>query len=183
MTALAARVTAQPVVLVGLLGMATGALAAAAIMAVDLEGWSLHLVPGLIFGVAFGAVLWLHGFLWPLRAAAYAFAAALAHGTAMLTAVGLSEPIHNLLGGSDDPGFMLCGVIAGAVGGGLLGGVTRWLTAIRHWLALVGTGALLGALLPVALDYDPVGVFVFYIIWQGGYAAVLALTLPRVETV
>jgi hypothetical protein len=171
------------VALFALLGLATGALAAAAIMLIDLEGWSLHLVPGLIFGLAFGVVLWARGSLLPLGAAAYALAAALAHGAAMSTAVRLSEPIHNFLGGGDDPAFAACGVVAGAVGGGLLGAVTRSLAPIRRWPALAGAGALLGVLLPVALEYDPIGVFIFYMLWQGGYAATLALVLPRIEKI
>ena len=175
--------TARRVVLFALLGVLTGALAAAAIMVGDLEGLPLYLVPGLIFGLAFGPALRQRGLLRSVGAATYAIAAALAHGAAMWTAVSLSEPVHHLLGGGDDPAFVVCGVIAGAVGGGLLAAVMRVLAPIRRWLPLIAAGALLGALLPLALDYDPYGVFPFYMIWQGGYAATLALILPRIEKV
>jgi hypothetical protein len=175
--------TSRSVLVFALLGTVTGALAAAAINIAELEDGALYLVPGLIFGVAFGVALWHRGFLRPVGAGAYALAAALAHGAAMGAATQLSEPVHHLLGGGDDPALVVSGVVAGAIGGGLLAAVTRFLAPIPRWPWLIAAGALLGALMLIALDYDPWGVFPFYMIWQAGYAAALALILPRIEKI
>jgi hypothetical protein len=68
----------------------------------------------------------------------------------------------------------LAGVIAGAVGGGLLGSITACLISVRERLWPLAVGAALGLLVPVAVEWDAFGIFVFYILWQGGYAAALA---------
>ena len=178
---------ARRVLLFALLGVGSGAAAAAAFERADPQGFFyvffLYVAPGLVFGVIFGAVLWHRRVLAAVRAVIYALTAALAHAAAVVTALQLFEPLRHLLGGGDDPGLIACGVIAGAVGGGLLGVVTLWLAPVRGWALIAATGALLGALLPVAVDVDALGPFIFYMIWQGGYAATLALTLPRIEKV
>lgn len=174
---------AQRVTLFALLGVASGAAAALVFELTDPQGVSIYGAPGLVFGVIFAAVLWHRRVLKAVRAVIYALAATLCHAAAVVTALQLVEPLQHLLGGGDKPGLIACGVIAGAVGGGLLAVVTGFLAPIRRGALLAATGALLGALLPIAVDVDALGPFVFYMVWQGGYAAALALSLPRIEKV
>jgi hypothetical protein len=182
MTELARRVLPS-----ALLGVGSGAAAATAFELADPQSFFyvflLYVVPGLVFGAIFGAVLWHRRVLAAVRAVIYALAAAFCHAVAVFTAIELVEPLRYLLGGGDNPGLIACGVIAGAVGGGLLGVVTTLLAPVRGWALLAATGALLGVFLPIAVDVDALGPFIFYVIWQGGYAAVLGLILPRIEQV
>lgn len=173
---------ATKIISFAVLGIATGALGAAAIVfAGDIGGFPFYFVaPGLIFGVVFGTVLWLGRLLGPVRAAIYAVAAALSHAAAIFTALRLVGPLRDHFGLHDLPALIVCGVVAGALGGGLLTAVTRALAPIRPWPLPALAGALMGALL-VAIDGGEPGLFAFYMLWQAGYAACLAFTLPRVE--
>src|SRR5216683_2319226 len=133
------------------LGALTGAIAGV-LIAIDFNWASLYVLPGLVFGLAFGALLHRQRLLRSGRAALYVAAATLA--------------------------------IAAAVGGGLLAGATVLLLRIARWPLLVVAGALLGALLPILVEGgDVIGTVAFYILWQGGYAAALAASLPRVEAI
>jgi hypothetical protein len=176
---------ARRALLFAVLGVVSGAAAAMAFELADPQRSSyvlfLYVAPGLVFGVIFGAVLWRRRVLAIVRAAIYALAAVLCHAVAVLIAIELVEPLRHLLGRGDNPGLIACGVIAGAVGGGLLGVVTSLLAPVRGGVLLAAAGALLGAFLPIAVDVDALGPFIFYMIWQGGYAATLALILPRLE--
>jgi hypothetical protein len=173
-----------------LLGVATGALAAAALVLAGHLGDLLYvIVPGLIFGVVFGPALWLGHLIGPGRAVIYAGAAAISHAAAFFAMVRLAWLLHRLFGRSDlftvfadRPALVLSGIVAGALGGGLLGVVTRALAPIRRWPLLGAAGAPLGAFLPIAINGHERGLFGFYMLWQGGYAACSALILPRRET-
>jgi hypothetical protein len=175
---------ARRVLRFALLGVGSGAAAATTFELADPQSFFyvffLYVAPGLVFGVIFAAVLWHRRVLAAVRAIIYVPAAAFCHAVAVFTAIELVEPLRHLLGG-DEPGLIACGVIAGAVGGGLLGVVTSLLAPVRGRLLLAATGALLGGFLPIAVDVDALGPFIFYMIWQGGYAATLALVLPRLE--
>jgi hypothetical protein len=164
----------------GLLGAVTGAITAAILMAVDFKGYSLYIVPGAVFGMAFGVALWQRRGLRPERAVAYLVAASLANAAAVFTARYAWDDIAAIVG--KDVGPIVTGVIAGAVGAGLLTGMTAMLLSIARWPLPIATGALLGALLPVFVNGPEAGVFVFYIVWQAGFAAAVAATLPSTET-
>jgi hypothetical protein len=66
----------------------------------------------------------------------------------------------------------------GAVGGGMLAAANRFLVAGARWIAPTIVGAALGPLV-LLHDAGPVlGRLLFYMIWQGGYAAALAVAFP-----
>jgi hypothetical protein len=177
---------ARRVLRFALLGVGSGAAAATAFELADPESFFyvflFYLAPGLVFGVALGPTLWRCRVWRAAGAGFYAIAAALAHGCAMFTAIVLDDRLQRVLNGHI-PVLIVSGVIAGALGASLLGGVTRLLAPVPRWPVLAAPGALLGALLPVAVEGDTPGFFVFYVLWQAGYAATLALILPRIETV
>jgi hypothetical protein len=178
------------VILFAALGAATGA---AAIELTDLlpsdylipEPYT-DIIPGLIFGIAFGVVLRRLGFVRTTGAVAFAAASTLSQLTAVTLAVPSFDPTSSILVsvGKVAP-TSVTGFIAGAVGGGLLAGATALLIRRLRWRwpLLIAAGAVLGAFLPVIyLGNDcnnAVGSILFYQIWQGGYAATLAAILPR----
>jgi len=164
------------------LGALTGAIAGV-LIAIDFNWASLYVLPGLVFGLAFGALLHRQRLLRSGRAALYVAAATLANAAAVVTAMQSLDTVEAIVG-SGRLGLALSGVIAGAVGGGLLAGATVLLLRIARWPLLVVAGALLGALLPILVEGgDVIGTVAFYILWQGGYAAALAASLPRVEAI
>jgi hypothetical protein len=156
-----------------LLGAVTGAISAAILIALDFsfERPSLYVVPGLVFGVAIGVALWHRRWLGPERSVAYLVAASLANAAAVFAARYTWD-----LGGV----LVITGIIAGAVGAGLLTGMIAVLLSIARWPLPIAAGALLGALLPLT-EQGPIAFFIFYIVWQGGFAAAVAATLPALE--
>src|SRR5216683_5796257 len=150
------------------LGALTGAIAGV-LIAIDFNWASLYVLPGLVFGLAFGALLHRQRLLRSGRAALYVAAATLANAAAVVTAMQSLDTVEAIVG-SGRLGLALSGVIAGAVGGGLLAGATVLLLRIARWPLLVVGG-------------DVIGTVAFYILWQGGYAAALAASLPRVEAI
>lgn len=127
--------------------------------------------PGLVFGLGFSLAL-LRG-----RARlAFGLAAVLANTLAVMTAINAYLALEHLLPNADWLAQALAGLIAGALGGGLLARVAAMLLPGLLWQRLLGAGALLGLLLPIALtdDLAPVGIYIFYALWQGGYGAALA---------
>jgi hypothetical protein len=192
-------------VLYALLGAATGALAAAAIlffpltlgevpgirlfgsciglaMGDDCNGLSpeYYLAPGLVFGVAFAVVLLAGGWLKPGGAVAFALVAVVSNSLAVAVWVATADPIGKLLS-QDATGsivFGVTGAIAGAGGGGLLGFGAARLLHIAGWPRLLAAGAVLGLGLPLVWQSE-IGFFAFYVLWQAGYAAMLADTTRR----
>src|SRR5712671_2806568 len=132
------------------LGALTGAIAGV-LIAIDFSPTSLYVVPGLVFGLAFGALLHRQRLLRSGRAALYVAAATLANAAAVVTAMQSLDTVEAIVG-SGRLGLALSGVIAGAVGGGLLAGATVLLLRIARWPLLVVAGALLGALLPILVE-------------------------------
>jgi hypothetical protein len=161
-----------------LLGAVTGAVTAALLRALDTET-SLYVVPGLVFGVAIAIALWQRRRLPPVRAAAYVVAVSLANAAAVSIALSTSDDVASIVG--KEAGTAVTGVIAGAVGAGLATGATALLASIARWLWPIAVGAILGAILPVFVDGGDSGIFVFYILWQAGFAAATAATLPWIE--
>jgi hypothetical protein len=141
-----------------------------------------YLGPGLVFGLGFGFVLRRSGRLGWAGAGGFALAALIANLLAVMIAVNTYQFLHTLLGRAEIGAEALAGLVAGAVGGGLLGRVTAALIPGLRWLRLLAAGAALGLLLPLALDetLGPKGLYAFYILWQGGYAAALATARRKV---
>jgi len=129
-----------------------------------------YLGPGLIFGLAYGLAL--------LRGRArigFLAAAVLGNVLAVMIAVNAVEFLDHYLPDADWLSQALGGLIAGAVGGGLLArAAAMWRPGLR-WGRLLGLGAGLGMFLPIALDDDlgAAGLYIFYALWQGGYGAAL----------
>lgn len=145
----------------------------------DCSGLELatYIAPGLIFGIVFGALLRRSGKLDPAGAVWFALASLVGNFLAVMVAVNVFESTKPLFGDVELPAELVGGLVAGAVGGGLLGRVTAALVPGVHWLRLLAVGAVLGLFLPLALTETQVlgqaGLYLFYIIWQGGYAAAL----------
>lgn len=164
------------------LGALTGATAAGVLVAVDYQWASLYVLPGLVFGLAFGTLLRRLRLLSLGRAALYCAAATLANAAAVVTAMQSLDTVEAIVG-AGRLALALSGSIAGAVGGGLLALAMIPPLRIAQWPRLVAAGALLGMALPLLIDGREIGTFAFYLIWQAGYAAALAATLPRIEAV
>lgn len=137
-----------------------------------------NFIPGLVFGLIVGFILWRDGILPNWRYPAYIVAAGLSYFAAVEAALYSMMILDN--------GF-LSGIFAGLIGAGLLTVATAMLIQ-REWrlrLAIpIVTGAVLGCLLVMPLW------LLLFVPWQAGYAAALAfalddrrqLTPPGVET-
>jgi hypothetical protein len=136
----------------------------------------LYLGPGLVFGVVFGALLHRAGRFGRRGAAGFALASLVANSLAVMAALDAFQLVQPVFGGAELPSEAAAGLIAGTIGGGLLGRVTAVLVPGLRWGRLAAVGALLGLLLPLALaeHLAPIGVYVFFALWQGGYAVALA---------
>lgn len=163
-----------------LLGGIAGALSAVALVA-----WThdqlpfaqlIVVAPGLIFGVVIGLALHRGRFLAPAGVAVFLAAAALFHAAAFYAAMFLLGPMERLFGHESPASYAAAGVIAGAIGGGLLARTSAFLMPVMRWPLLAAAGAALGALLPIG-NLPTIGPWVFYILWQAGYAASLAAAL------
>jgi hypothetical protein len=131
----------------------------------------LYLGPGLVFGLAYALALqrgWAR--------ASFLVASVLGNTLAVMIAVNTVEFLDHYLPDADWLSQVVGGLIAGAVGGGLLARAAAiWRPGLR-WGRLLGIGAGLGMFLPIALDDDlgAAGLYIFYALWQGGYGAALA---------
>lgn len=172
----------RPTVRFAGLGALTGATAAGALVAIDFQWASLYVLPGFVFGLAFGTLLHRQRLLRLGRAALYGIAATLANAAAVLTAMQSLDAVEAIVGGTR-LALAVSGGVAGAVGGGLLAAAAVPPLGIAGWPRLVAAGALLGTLLPLLIEGREIGTFAFYMLWQAGYAAALAATLPRIEAV
>jgi hypothetical protein len=173
-----------------LLGAVTGALAAAAIDLLPLgDAGGIELFdrclgmrgvsrctsfPGLIFGIGFAFLLVARRQLRLADAVAFVIAAALSNAVAVFVWTAIVDPVGSLLEGAVPALalFSLTGAVAGAVGGGLLGFCVLRLLGIGGWWRAAAGGAALGLLLPLLTSFRG-GEFVFYILWQAGYAPAL----------
>ncbi len=138
---------------------------------------AFYLFPGLIFGLVFAPLLVWRGELEAHGAAGYAAAATIANAAAVFLCVSLMHPLDDVLP-VDNPllDLAVSGVIAGAAGALLLGAARAALKP-GTWRGLpVAVAATLGGLAPIMLMFDSAGIFAFYIIWQGSYAAALGFS-------
>jgi len=139
---------------------------------------TLYVLPGLVFGLVFGPLLtWCEA--TSARGAAYfAIAATGANAAAVFTAIRLFDTVKETLHLDEPWALAVVGVVAGAIGGGLLALVVMLIADARRAPWLTAAGALLGALLPIFFEWEAGGAFVFYALWQAGYAAAMAMVLP-----
>jgi len=137
---------------------------------------STYLGPGLIFGLIFGIALQRSDRLGRSGAILFALASLLGNTLAVMAAVNIFQLLQPLFDNSELPVDAVTGLIAGAIGGGLLGGAAAALLPGLRWGRLLAAGTALGLLLPLALDEHllrSAGPYVFYALWQGGFAATL----------
>jgi hypothetical protein len=139
----------------------------------------LYVFPGLAFGVVFGPLMYFRRQLGGAGALAYALAAWVANAVAVSVSIAALHPVDDLLPFDNlIINTAISGVVAGAAGGGLLGSVLAVLNpAVKRTLP-IAVAAGLGALTPILIMLDNPGIFAFYIMWQGGYAAALGVSLP-----
>ncbi len=135
-----------------------------------------YLGPGLVFGLAYGLALQRGG-----ARAGFLAASVLGNTLAVMVAVNAVEFLDHYLPNAGWLSQSLSGLIAGAVGGGLLARVAALSRPGLRWGRLLGIGAGLGLLLPIGLadDLGAIGLYIFYGLWQGGYGAALAWSTRR----
>lgn len=140
---------------------------------------AFYLFPGLIFGLAFAGIeMWQRRLAAP-GAVALVLASGIGNALATTLCVGLFLPLSALLGLEGSRlGLALTGMLSGAVGGGILSGAAKLVGGARVRLS-VGVAAVLGLLVPAMPQWPIAGCFVFYIVWQAGYAAALGAGRPR----
>ena len=169
-----------------LLGALSGALTAVALMPRPqrwkVEIWDvlvvspLSIAAGLVFGIIFGAVLRYLGLATPRAAVLYALAATLSYFLAVNLALHLVDRLEAI---------WQVGLIAGLVGAACLTALAAWLLPFARRIGpcalMLAAGCGLGALLEIPLRGDGgfAELFVFYGVWQAGYAAAFASALPK----
>ena len=169
-------------IIFALFGVISGAIAAAAVIPfAPSSNASLPVIfvaPGLAFGVIIGAALYVGGWLRPQRAPAWIVVATLGHFAAALCVAALTWRLQALLPLTEQSAIFIAAALAGLLGGGMLAGANRFLIPGAGWLAPTMVGTVLGPLV-LLHDLGPfLGRLIFYVIWQAGYVAALALTLP-----
>ncbi len=169
-----------------LLGASSGAIATGLLMVLP-QRWkieiadvlwlsSLSVVAGLVFGIIFGAVLRYLGLATPRAAVLYALASTLSYFLAVNLALHLVDRLEAI---------WQVGLIAGVVGAACLTALAAWLLPFARRIGpcalMLAAGCLLGAVLefPLRGNGGFADWFVFYAIWQAGYAAAFATALPQ----
>lgn len=165
-----------------LLGIISGAIAATGIIPFspsdDLRLFVLFVLPGLIFGVIIGPALAYGGWLRRTRVPAWVVFATLGHFAAALCVTALTWRLQAALPLKEESAILIAAALGGGLGGGMLAVANQLLVPGSHWIKPTIVGAILGPLV-LLHDAGPVlGRLLFYIIWQGGYAATLAMALP-----
>jgi len=140
---------------------------------------ALYLFPGSLFGVIFIAWERWRRRIDPARLVGFAVASGVANAVAVFLCVWLTDRLNEAL----DIDFLdlpmaLAGAVAGAAGGALLGGAARALSLGFNLRRSIAAAAALGLLVPFVVTWEIAGVFLFYAIWQGGYAVALTTGLP-----
>jgi hypothetical protein len=143
-----------------------------------LIGWAMVSAgPGALFGVVLGSAFSRRRLLRWWGVASFAVAAALSHALAFHSAFFMLGHIEWLLGRDSVASFAVTGTLAGAIGGGLLAAASAFLLPLARWPWLMAAGALLGAFLPLGNRDEIHGIWLFYVLWQVGYGAALAVAL------
>jgi hypothetical protein len=167
------------VMTLGALGMLSGAISWGLVhltkrpeWSIDLNlGWGLEfgpisIYPGFVFGLIIGVLLRRRSKVDGLRQVGYVLAAVLAYFSAVQIAYHVEVAVK-------DETLIIAGICGGLAGSFLLGLMTVLLVRVSGWSVLtlpVLVGGMAGATL---LFVDSV----FFPLWQGAYAASLALML------
>jgi hypothetical protein len=136
---------------------------------------TLYLFPGAIFGILIGAMqLRLRRAAFS-RACAFAGASWVANALAVFLCVWLTDTLGDLL----NIDFLnlpmaIAGAIAGTAGGVSLGFSAKALSLDINLRRSIVAAAALGLLVPLVLMWEVAGIFIFFVVWQAGYAAALA---------
>jgi hypothetical protein len=139
---------------------------------------AIYLFPGLVFGVVFGPLLHWRRRLSRSGAVLYALVAAVANAVAVMLCVSALHPVDDLLPFDNlILDLAAAGIIAGAGGGALLSMFLAALDRGNVDRLAIAVAAALGALTPLVIVFDYLGVYAFYMIWQGGYAAAVAISV------
>ncbi len=155
---------------INLLGTCIGIYFFAGCQGVDL-GW--YIFPGLIFGLSFAVFLSGSGVLRARSAAIFAAAATGSYALAVMSALAVYDGLRS---SEERVGILaVAGVTAGAIGGGILARIAAPLFQFPGWPRLMAVGAGLGLLL--SLWASSIGSFLFFPLWQAGYAGALAWML------
>jgi hypothetical protein len=157
----------------------SGAIAAGLVVSVgnDATLLTFYCAPGLAFGIVIGGALAQGGLLRGVRLPLYLAASGLSNAAAVFFAIEIFEDVSHVFD-SEILTLGLIGLGAGALGAALLTFAGRMLMPVAGVLAPIAAGTLCGALLPVLIDVEVVGAFIFYIVWQAAYAAAIGRTLP-----
>ncbi len=140
---------------------------------------AIYIFPGLVFGIVFGPLLYFSERLSAAGALVYVVASFVANVVAVSVCISLMHPVGDLLPFDNlTLDVAISGVIAGAVGGGLLGAALAALNPAVKRALPSAVAAGLGVLTPVAIMLDQPGICAFFIVWQSGYAAAVAASLP-----
>ena len=139
---------------------------------------SFYLFPGLIFGLAFAGIEKRRGRLAAPGAAVLVLASGIGNALATALCVGLFLPLSTLIGlDGSRMGLALTGALSGAIGGGVLSLAAKRVCGARVGRS-VAVAAVLGLLVFLVPEWQVAGSFVFYIVWQAGYAAALRAGMP-----
>ena len=147
----------------------------------EIEFYEFRVLPGLIFGVVIGFLWHRRNIASPRGVLGYALASTLAYFLAFEFA---RHTFDRWPGTSENFALVLSGIIAGLIGCCVLGVATVFLLRAPYQSALglpVLVGSAAGVLLPLINIDDAWGVswLVFYVLWQGAYAASLARLMQR----
>ncbi len=143
---------------------------------------ALYLYPGTIFGVLFIAWERWRRRIDPGRLVGFVAASGVGNAVAVFLCVWLTDRFGDMLNidflNMLNLPMALAGGIAGAAGGALLSGSARAMSLGFNLRRSLAAAAALGLLVPLVLVGEVVGVFLFYAIWQGGYAMALTSGSP-----
>jgi hypothetical protein len=140
---------------------------------------TLYLFPGAIFGILFGAMLMRSTRAAFSRVCGFAAASWVANALAVFLCVWLTDALDDLIQIDFlDLPMALAGAIAGAAGGASLGFSAKALSLGINLRRSIIAAATLGLLVPLVLMWEVAGIFIFFVIWQTGYAAALVSGLP-----
>jgi hypothetical protein len=165
-----------------LLGVISGGVSVAGIIPFappnDFGLLAMFVLPGFAFGAIIGLALAYDGWLSAKRVLAWVVFATLGHFVAALCVTALTWRLQAALPLRELPAILIAAALGGGLGGGILAVANRLLVPGSHWIGPTMVGAILGPLVRLH-DAGPVlGRLLFYMIWQGGYAATLAVALP-----
>jgi hypothetical protein len=140
---------------------------------------SFYVFPGLVFGIVFAGVERWRGRFDPAVGSGFVIASLIGNALAVFVCVALIDPLSSVIDiATFDLPIALAGGIAGAIGGAVLAGATAIFVPGTDPRPAIAIAAGIGLFVPLVTEWEMVGVFVFYIAWQAGFAAALGASLP-----